>query len=99
MSEDPDRDLNDALSDHRVSRRGLMKLAGAATAASASLGVAASAFAQEKSAVEEQAAAEAGTYETAAGRAKDTNTKDAGPNWLDNNPREGTPLNHQAVAA
>lgn len=99
MSEDPDRDLNDALADHGISRRGLMKLAGAATAASASLGMAASAFAQERSAVEEKAAADAGLYEAKAGRAKDTNTKDAALTWLDNNAGKVTALNDEVFAA
>src|ERR1700754_3006120 len=98
MSEDPERDLNDALSDHRLSRRGLMKLAGAATAASASLGGAASAFAQERSAIEEKAAAEAGLYEAQAGRAKDTNAKAAALTWLDNNAGKVTALNDEVFA-
>jgi aminobenzoyl-glutamate utilization protein B len=99
MSTDPERDLNDALADHRISRRGLMKLAGAATAASASLGAAANAFAQEHGAASEKAAAEAQQYAAVTGRAKDTNAKAAAIAWLDRNAGKVTELNDEVFAA
>ena len=99
MTEDPDQGLREALSEQGISRRGLMKLAGAATAASASLGVAANAFAQEKEAATERAAAEAEGYERRQGRAKDSNAKAAALTWLDNNASKVTDLNDEVFAA
>jgi aminobenzoyl-glutamate utilization protein B len=99
MSEDLDKGLRDGLAETGISRRGLMKLAGAATAASASLGVSAKAFAQEKDAAGEKAAEEAGTYERRQGRAKDSNAKATAVSWLDNNQAKVTDLNDEVFDA
>jgi aminobenzoyl-glutamate utilization protein B len=95
MSDDVDGRLRESLTETGISRRGLMKLAGAATVASASLGTAATAFAQTKDSALEQAAAQNGQYAPATGRAKDSNPKATAVGWIDNNASKLIELNDE----